>query len=103
MQKYDEECHTLEYFKDMIRCCDSDDGIILEEMKIEYGSDYFWCSVSGEPGIVGESDCGRLCKDYEPRNKKNGRCRFSKNCYEGTGKFFELKGNNLIIKSGVAG
>lgn len=26
--------------------------------------------------------CGKECSYYKPRNGKNGRCRFSRNCYE---------------------
>jgi hypothetical protein len=48
--------------------------------KIDLHTDHFWCAEFGTVGEVGEG-CGSDCKEYKPRNGKNGRCRFSKNCY----------------------
>jgi hypothetical protein len=49
--------------------------------RMQTKQDYFYCAEFGEMGIVGEG-CGQDCKKYDPRNGKNGRCRFSKNGYE---------------------
>lgn len=45
------------------------------------GTEFFWCTALQEVGLKGEG-CGRQCDEYEPRNGKNGRCRFSAHCYE---------------------
>ena len=60
------------------------------EAKPVYGDCYFWCSVNQEVGEIGQG-CGRFCKDYKPRNGKNGRCRFSAHCYEKINKTITLK------------
>lgn len=55
------------------------------------GEDYAWCSEYCEPVEVKAGDCGKICENYKPRNGKNGRCRFSKNCYEPAEKSIILK------------
>jgi hypothetical protein len=50
------------------------------------GIGYFYCTELMEVAEVGEG-CGKFCKDYKPRNGKNGRCRFSGFCYEPIDKF----------------
>jgi hypothetical protein len=49
--------------------------------RIMYNTDYYYCTEYQEIGEVGQ-DCGKICKKYEPRNGKNGRCRYSNNGYE---------------------
>jgi len=60
------------------------------EAKPDYGSGFFFCREFETVGEVGE-DCGRFCPKYEPRNKKNGRCRFSGYTYLPTEKKITLK------------
>jgi len=79
-----EGCYPLKYFLDYMK----ENGIQemkVIEAKIEYGTDHFYCSrhdFCGETGM----DCGTQCTEYEPRNGKNGRCRFHRNTYEHTEK-----------------
>lgn len=54
--------------------------ITVHPAVMDLKSDYFYCSEYGECGVVGES-CGEQCDSYEPRNGKNGRCRYSLNLY----------------------
>lgn len=80
----DDGCQTLKYLKWAME----NEGIKeieVIEAKIEKGTGYFYCTYFEETGEVGES-CGKVCEKYEPRNHKNGRCRFSANCYEPTDK-----------------
>ena len=61
-----------------------DDGLTEKEVyKAErsVGEGFFWCSKYGEAGESSDSGCGEGCKDYEPRNGKNGRCKHSGHCY----------------------
>ena len=53
----------------------------LYRARVEKGGNYFWCRAHYEVGEKGEG-CGRQCDDYEPRNGRNGRCRYSAPCYE---------------------
>ena len=83
MKKYfnvedDEFCYPLDYFIDNLEPDQKE--IVLYEAKMDVGEPYFFCTQSGCVGEVGES-CGKDCEDYEPRNGKSGRCKYSKNCY----------------------
>jgi len=55
------------------------------EAKIEHNTGYFFCRHFLEVGEVGQG-CGKRCKQYKPRNGKNGRCINSANVYEHTDK-----------------
>lgn len=60
-----------------------------------YGQGVFYCSFFNEVGETRNGGCGNSCKDYKPRNGKNGRCRFSKNCYETGKQKFKLTINGI--------
>lgn len=60
------------------------------EAKIERGTGYFYCLKHSEIGEVGES-CGKLCKAYDPRNRKSGICKHYGHVYEQTDKSKTLK------------
>lgn len=60
------------------------------EAKRTTGEEYFWCTAKQEVGEVGNG-CGRFCSLYNPRNGKNGRCRFSAYCYEPINKSITVK------------
>ena len=64
--------------------------IILHGAQMLTGEDYFFCSVFSEFGLREDSGCGIDCAEYKPRNGKNGRCRYSKNCYEPSGKKYKV-------------
>ncbi len=73
-------CYELDYHYDYM----ADEGIkemILYPAIIEYNNGWFYCQEIGECGESGLSDCGRECKQYEPRNGKSGRCRFHRSTY----------------------
>jgi len=75
-----EGCYSENYFIDKMK----EEG--LTEIKvfravIEKDTDHFWCAEFQEIGLKSDGNCGRDCEKYSPRNGKNGRCRFSKNCY----------------------
>ncbi len=75
-----ENCFPIDHFRDEMR----QQGITEMQVypaKIQIGEDYFFCQEFGEPGLKGEG-CGKDCESYDPRNGKNGRCRYSANCYE---------------------
>jgi hypothetical protein len=79
--KDSERCYNKEYFQDMM----SDNG--LREMQVYAakrvtGQGIFYCHEHQEVGESGIGDCGNGCKNYSPRNKKNGRCKHSGYCYE---------------------
>lgn len=79
----DEMCYSLKYWQDYAN--EHKIKVDLVEAKIETGVEYFFCKNFSKVGIKRESDCGRSCEGYSPRNKKNGRCRYSVGCYKDTG------------------
>lgn len=73
MQGDDESC----YSKETILRIMQEEGIqslTIFEAKAEFGTGYFYCKYHNE---IGESNgtCGRLCKEYQPNNGINGRCK----------------------------
>ena len=76
----DEEwCYTLDYFTEQLG--GGLDELTVYPAKIMIGEDFYFCREFGEVGKVGDG-CGKDCGKYSPRNGKNGRCRYSCNCYE---------------------
>ena len=57
------------------------DELTVFPAKMLIGHGVYWCSYFFEVGEVGLG-CGKECEEYKPRNGKNGRCRYSNNCYE---------------------
>lgn len=81
----DERCYLkkdiIEYMKEK-----GISKLKISEAKRVIGESFFYCTIFQDTGEVGQNYCGVLCEEYKPRNGKNGRCRFSDNCYEPTGK-----------------
>lgn len=92
-----EFCYTLESIKDQILLDRKDlDETILIQAKVDTGNGFYYCR---EFQAVGESGdgCGIQCKEYSPRNGKNGRCRHHANTYTHGDKKFLL---SVIRKDG---
>lgn len=87
----DEMCYPLKHFKSDKQF----EGALLELQERDLGVSHFYCSEFMEVGETSEG-CGNDCIKYQPRNKKSGRCRFHKNTFVGTDKFFRLEKNKLI-------
>lgn len=83
-EENDERCYTLDYFKWYMKKY-SLKYLKLREAKIEYGNGFFFCTKYSEIGESGEN-CGKVCEHYQPRNGKNGLCKFWRNTYEPTDK-----------------
>lgn len=76
----DERCYTIKFMLEWMK----DEGmenLTVYPAKMMVGDGYFFCTFYRECGLVGEG-CGKVCKEYLPRNGKNGRCKYSNNCYE---------------------
>lgn len=86
----DDLCYTLEYHKEWMKGTNVKKLKLFEAERVT-GEGYFYCSYYNEPGITGDSDCGKTCEGYKPRNGKNGRCKHSGHCYEPTDKYIILK------------
>ena len=76
----EEKCYTRKSMLDWM------EGEGMVELKVYpaimmTGENFFYCTVHEFCGESGEG-CGKECEEYEPRNGKNGRCRYSNNCYE---------------------
>ncbi|MCP4650284.1 MAG: hypothetical protein GY853_09440 [PVC group bacterium] len=87
--KNEDGCFPLQHFKL------KQDDVILELLKRDVGSGYFYCAEFDEVGESSQGGCGQDCKKYQPRNKKSGRCRFHQNTFIGTGQYFKLGNNKL--------
>lgn len=92
-----ELCYPLEYYKDMLD--DNCKEIILDEEEINKNEDRY-CSM--HDFFTSEGDCGfKNCRDYEPKNRKNGICVHKTFSYTKTGRKFRLTKNEFVeIKIG---
>lgn len=75
-----EMCYDLEGIKDII----ASEG--LKEMEVfeavrSVGEGLFWCKVHCFAAEKSEAECGKSCKEYEPRNGKSGICKNQGYCY----------------------
>jgi len=82
----DERCYQLKDIIEDAQGLEMTDIEVTEAKRIT-GQGFFYCPKLGYSGEVEGSGCGKaFCKDYSPRNSKNGRCRYSGYCYEPTDK-----------------
>ena len=79
----------LSTFKGMLEDRDENKEIILEEHIRDVSGEFLWCDEYGDFMDTKES-CGKVCEDYSPCNGKSGRCRFLKQGFVGTGRYFTL-------------
>ena len=78
----DEEVRPLEYFQDELWGNSELTELKVFEMKIERNSNYFYCLEFGEVTDKGSDICGKgNCEKYEPRNGKNGICKWNRPVY----------------------
>jgi len=97
-----EFCYPIDFYKQIFER-ESLEKIKLTEAIILQDKSVFYCSAFQSVGEIAESDCGNSCKEYNPRNGKSGRCRYSKSCYEhGVRKFVLTISGLKEIKQGVA-
>ena len=88
----DEICYPLEYW---LRVAADEElkEIALFEAIPDKDKSYGWCKVFGEVLITGESECGKACSEYDPINKKSGKCRSKTYCHVwGDKKTFKVNG-----------
>lgn len=82
-----ERCYEIETIKDRMRFDDIKERKVFEAVR-ELNADAFWCKIECDVGEKGH--CGRDCKDYKPRNGKNGNCKHNGPVY--------CPGNEILIK-----
>jgi hypothetical protein len=75
----DSECHSIEWFKEYMLEYNLDKLEVFRAVK-DPCKDYFFCQKYGELGDTG--NCGKECKNYEPRNGKSGCCKHHTHCNE---------------------
>jgi len=85
-----ERCYGKDHFIQEMK-----DNFITEmevfPAKMITGEDFAFCTEFDDCMEVRTGDCGRFCEEYKPRNGKNGRCKFSCNCYEPAEKSIVIK------------
>jgi len=70
--------------------------IKLYEQKRDVGSGLCFCLIYQNCFSNSEGECGQHCNNYDPRNHKNGRCRFSSTTLIDTGKIVMLFKNGRM-------
>lgn len=85
-----EHCYQVDYFED---------GEIVHLAVPDKSKDYFYCRAKGESFLTimdnGLNSCGKECDEYEPKNGKNGICRYKTYCHK-------KSNDKYIIKDGRA-
>lgn len=88
----EENCYNLNWILNYM----ADNHISILKVflaKRETDSGYFFCKKYQQSGTKEESNCGKSCPMYDPRNGKSGICKHSGYVYEFTNQEFELKCN----------
>ena len=88
--KDSEMCYNKEHFQELMVEYDISE-IEVYPAKMLIGELVAWCTKYGDAMETQRGDCGKDCDLYSPRNGKNGRCKYSKNCYEAIDKPVILK------------
>lgn len=95
-RKGDDNCYTIKsHLQYMIENHIEEMDIFLA--KRETNVPYFLCKHFGEIGEKSESDCGKMCIAYKPRNGKSGACIFVGYLYEQTDQCFSLKIDSVLF------
>jgi hypothetical protein len=90
-----EYVHELEHWMD--EAYDGQKPVIVEGMKREKGGEMMWCNIDGE-FVCTKDSCGNQCEDYDPCNKKSGRCRELKQGFTGTGQMYKITEKGSVRK-----
>lgn len=89
-KNYDLLCYNLAYYKkQMIESNLTELTLSLAKKINEFGM--FYCKEFEEIGEKSESNCGKECKHYDPRNGKSGACKKIGFVYENTEEKYILK------------
>ena len=92
-----ETAYEINYWQDIAH--DQQINIVVELQKADIGSGNMWCKIEGE-FVDSYESCGEknYCKNYNPCNGKNGRCRELINGLISTGKKFTVFPNGKVEK-----
>ena len=70
-----EICHTKEYFEIEMKHEEITEIEVFKAVPEKF-YDVFWCRYYAVTGDSDEGTCGKQCKEYKPRNGKNGCCKY---------------------------
>lgn len=84
----DEFAYTLERIKEKMLDFELNEVLAYKAVR-EYNSDFFYCKQFGEVCAKHSFTCSKECKEYTPKNGKNGCCKYVGYLY--------VKGEELII------
>lgn len=76
-----ERCYSIDYFKKQLNERELSEMTIYPAKMVK-GELVAWCTKFDDAIETQRGDCGKFCDLYKPRNGKNGRCKYSYNCYE---------------------
>ena len=87
----DELCWTAQHFIEYMKEHSIKEMSVYVAKKIKV-SGFFWCNEIEFVGSKIDSDCGKFCKNYDPRNGKSGCCKhYTTTLYECSDKVVTLK------------
>ena len=70
-------CYPMSEIKEMMKVDEITERVVFLAKSLP-SDGTFWCSYYG---LHSQDGCGKECREYEPRNKISGCCRFRKNLY----------------------
>ena len=70
-------CYTEEYIREVMEEDEIDELTVLVAMP-EKDAESFYCIEYDTVEIKEQTECGRHCKGYSPRNGKSGICRWNR-------------------------
>ena len=85
-----ETCHNKQYFIDYMEEHNLKKFEVYEAIKETIGG-YFWCNKLELCCDDIEGTCGKWCKDYTPKNGKNGCCKYYSKIFHRKGKLIKLE------------
>lgn len=76
-----EMCYSIDYFREIMKETGAERMEVYSAVRLT-SSEFFYCKEYYSVGVKSDSECGLKCKDYSPRNGKNGICKHNRNPYK---------------------
>ena len=92
----DNICYELEDILSELKQEDYDKTEIYEAVR-DKDCGAKWCNAIGQLIVKGESECGKNCSYYTPKNGKNGCCEKLRLCYVSGQKYILHKNGKLQL------
>jgi hypothetical protein len=88
---FDEEwCYSESYIRDVMEDEEIEEITVYRAQR-EKNADSFYCHEYGQVGLKSETECGKSCQGYAPRNGRSGICKHHSNTWESTDEAVTLR------------